>query len=417
MNSFSALYAAPLSAPSSSRVADFVDPSFIFGTQTYSSFLTNFSGSNATEGFSINAVGLSPADMSPFNPTELSAFVQNAVNSSGSSIFNSRTTTAIDLTSTPNTAWVRVKISGNPSLSNLKMIRGAPYAGCDGGWKVAGTQHIAMHMDSRVNRIDGNITREWAMHVAYADVNAISGAQRVKVGGPGLSLYDATVANGVGVATPVDLVAGPTTTMTLSFRGTGAIYPNGTDAIRSCQDLKSAGYSTAENGVPCMDETQVAPGQIYRWYLRTLTSGNAPIVAAFPFQTSAVPVSKAFVQANASSIFATIGTFTPSNLGGFANKLNQSLVGQITINYTISNTYGATPEHCGILLFDSSSNILLGGEQSAHGSTTSCTMDAPYAINTTSTAFGINAAPAAGIIRVATTVLGNQAVTMQTLLP
>jgi hypothetical protein len=415
LNSFNALYAAPMTAPTRTRVAEFVDSSFQIATLDATGFVTQFSGSNAIEGFFLKAIGLSRVDMSPFSPTELALFDQNAVNASGATIFSSRTTTAIDVTSQTNTAWVRMNAKGNAGLINVKMVKGSAYTGCAGGWKLAGTQHIEMHMDARVNRIDGNITREWAMHIAYADVNAISGAQRVKIGGPGLSVYDAAAANGVGAATPVDLVAGNTTTMTLA--NPKNVYPFGTDAIRSCQDLKAEGKAATENGAPCMDETAASPGQIYRWYLRTGTTGAAPIVAAFPFQTSSVPLSKAFVQANASSIFATIGTTTPSNLAGFAAKLNTSLVGQITINYTLDGTYGATPEHCGVLLFAANSAVLLGGEQSARASSTACTMSAPYAINTTSTVFGINAAPASGIYRVATTVLGNQAVTMQTLSP
>jgi len=420
LNSFSALYAAPsagvaFSPPTSNRVSEFIDPAFVFGNQTYASFITNFSASNAREGFAMKAVSLAPVDMSPFGNAELSGIDPTSVHLSGSAIFKSRSTAAIDLASTPNTAWIRLKIAGSPSLDNVKVIRGTPYAGCQGGWKLAGSQHISMHMNSRVTRVNGNITREWALHIDFGEVSAIAGAQRVKVGGPGLSLYDASAVNGVGAASSVDLVAGNTASMTLSSLGTGLVYKLGTDAIRSCQDLKVAAIPSTENGVPCMDETKAAPGQTYLWYLRTAVAGDKP-VAAFPFQTSAVPLSTAFVQANASAVFATIGNFNPPNLASFGDKLNQSLLNQITINFSVNSTYGATPEHCGVLLLASDNSVLLNGEQQPpKGLSTTCIFNAPESVTTTSTAFGINALPANGTIGVATTVLGNQAVNAQSL--
>lgn len=422
LNSFSALYATTL--PASSAVLPFVDSSLKFGTYDAAGFVNAFSSTSPVVdvGFKVKALGLAPADMSPFTNTEIGNI---NVNTGPGTVFRSRTSTAIttDNAGNPTAAWVKARFNSDAGLNAIKMVKGAAYSGCAGGWKLAGSQHLDMHMDARVSRNpNGTITREWPMHVESATLtNAVTGATgavKVRVNGPGLSLYDSTAINGVGASTAVTWVAGAGASMTLPLSGTSlpnraGYYPAGTDSIQSCQDLKAAGVAQPTGGdtLPCMDESQTAPGKVYFW---SLMDTNNIRLAVFPFQINAVPLSKAFVAANADSIFATITSKTPATLADFST--NTSLIGSVTFNYTKSNTYGAKMEHCGIILKSGggAGTLLLAAEQRAVGQETSCTFNTPSALVSTYTvnstpAFGLSAAPDFGNIRAVTTVLGNQA--------
>ncbi len=414
-SAFNALYAAPLSAPSLSRVTEFLDASFTHAQLTQSSFASAFSdgGSQVVEGFKLDVAGFAPKDMSPFSAGEISQIDTSNNNanfgSSQRTIFNSRSTTAYD--SASGSAWIKVRASGDAGTWLMKMIKGSAYSGCTGGWKMAGSQsQAAPHMNARINRnANGTYTRNWPFHVEKAKAIAVGGANAfVTVRGAGLAVYSGNASTPVGASTRVKLVQNPNAAALVLAEGQ-SYYGTGSDAIESCQDLAALTTPPAA-GTPCIDETQTAPGKIYLW---TVSSNSTTVVSVFPFQTSAIPISKTFAQSNASNIFATLGATTPSSLASVQALHDTDLTGQITFNYTQGSAYGSRVEHCGIQVWNGNTPIL-GAEQPPSGASreTTCTFNAPESIasNFGSNGFGYSGSATAAYIRVVTTALGNQAV-------
>lgn len=412
ISAFNALYAAPLSAPSSARVTDFLDASFSHGQMTQAGFATAFSsgGSQVVEGFKLEVAGFTPKDMSPFSAGEISQIDTSNNNanfgSSQRSIFNNRTSTAYD--GANGVAWIKIKATGDAGVWSMKMIKGAAYSGCPGGWRMGGSLRPDSHMNARIARnADDSYTRAWPFHITKAEAIAAGGANVfLTVRGPGLVVYSGDANNPVGASTRLKLAQNASAAVMVLADGQ-AYYGTRSDALESCQDLAALNAPPAA-GTPCIDETQTAPGKIYLW---TVMSNSTTVASVFPFQTNAVPMSKTFARANTDKIFATFGSVIPSSASALNGLQGSPLTGLITFNYTQSAAYGSKMDHCGIVVHTSLMNDALNAEQPAAGQETTCTFNAPQSVasNYNSNQFGFNGTVTAVYVRLVTATLGNQA--------
>jgi hypothetical protein len=319
---------------------------------------------------------------------------------------------------------VQLRTSNDAGLLTWKVVKTSDTSACPGGWKLAGSGHLDMHMNARIQRYtDPNqviFTREWAFHLEQSDL-AAEKADRADVRGPGITTYGYFKTNG-SASVRLQLLppaAGFTWLQIADNTGTpSAFYSNG-EALRSCQDLAAITVTVTglNDNTMCIDETKTAPGKIYVW---TLRSGST-VVSAFPFQTNAVPLSLAFVKANQASLFATVTSVTPAKLSSIsANTLLDNVV---TFNYTQSATYGAKMDNCGLVLFDQTFTVLLNAEQNAVSMETACTFstnrlnslvsNVPDTATPGTSLFKFTGTAASGSINVTSIVLGNQATSMQ----
>ena len=428
LTSFNALYAkAAFSAPSQATVMTYFASSFALGRlEDQGAIATALSGANAVPGFALASVGFSPYDMSPLTAGEIASTGFQNGSQTVVDIIKARTASAIafNASNAPTAAWIQMRADSSASLVSWKFVKESAYTGCPGGWKMAGTQHVDMHMDARIQRsLNGasaaTFTRLRAFHVGVDGLGEETAAgsakiDEVTVRGPGLSVYSGNASAPVGAAQAVKLRL-PLAALGAYFRivdSTG-FYGEG-EALQSCQDLAS---TSAPAGAPCIDETAVAPGKLYSWVLKkgVYTTPAAPgVVAAFPYQINSVPLSKAFTIANQNALFATVTSVTPSGisalntaLAAFAGPVLDNL---FTITYTQSATYGSRMDNCGLGLYIGATAVLRA-EADAVGAETSCTF------NTARLNSGSLAKPGGtiqnGFIGVTTTVLGNQASSSQ----
>lgn len=420
--SFNALYPKTgFVAPTSIRVAEFVDDSFRLGvSEDKSAIVGALSGMGdlAVAGLTIEALGMSPYDMSPLNAGEISTFTQSTSTTRIADLFSARVasgSTAVTITAgIPSSAWVQLRVLSDSGLNNWKMIKGAAYNGCPGGWKLAGSGHLDMHMNARISRyIDGagsaTFGREWAYHIDKATVIAEDPAiNKIDVRGPGLTSYG-NYTNAITTGQKLQMILPTIGQTAMRFddntgTGAGSSFYGDKEALQSCQDLAG---SSASSNTPCIDESKVAPGNVYVW---TLKAAGVPVIA-FPFQVNAVPLSKAFAKANQNSLFATVSSVTPSGSAALLALADTLLDGKVTFNYTQSATYGSKMDNCGLYLSNGNTPIM-SAEQTAVGHETSCTFTTSglnsIASNVGDT-FQFTGALTGGYIGVTTSVLGNQA--------
>ncbi len=392
--SLSALYPANMTTPPTvAQVTPFIDPTFMLGgagsTQNQAWFINNkmtvlaSAGGVAQPGLTITSSGLAAFDFTPQTTTALAQGM-----------------TAVSPVSS-TAAWVRLQVLGNNAM-NWKMVKGAAYAGCAGGWRLAGDSHVGNHMDARVSKwanspLAISYTRQLPLHVETAKAIA-EGIGSIVVSGPGLAVYSGNTATPVGAATPITLVVPPvpaapvgTTPVQLtalgiqgqmSTNGTNTSYPAGSfyfnaEAIQSCQDLGLIVTPQAlpVAGTPCYDETAVAPGAVFTW---TAMNSAATVLYAYSYQVYAVPLSLAFAQANDKDLFVQNITPTPATVAALNTAAAAIAVGAnidsiIKFNYTMSAVYGGTVSNCNIGLVDSTATTVLMAEQNAMGQQTSCT--------------------------------------------
>lgn len=416
LTSFNALYeGAEFTPPNASRVEDFFDSSFNMGQAVNKDLLVNAlsgEGELAFRGFGFFPSGFTPYNMSQLNELEISTL---SADLAAEDLVRTRETSAIGFTDGhPSSAWVSVRIASDSGLVSMKMVKGTAYTGCPGGWKMAGTQHMDMHMNARISRdIDQqkkvSYRRTWSVHINAADVEEEDArTARVVVSGPGLSYFGGK-AKPVGGKASIPLINGGEFEVDMIIDDATGYYQN-SEELQSCQDLAS------QSDVPidtfCVDETQAAPGKIYGWTFED-EAGNA--LSAFPFQVNAVPISKAFAEANADALFAKITQVTPptiSSLNAAIADAIEDLEGLFSFSYTQQqNVYGSHMDNCHIILRNAEYQIIFVAERNALGHESSCTF----------TSDGLNSGSLAkpqgvvshGSISVATSVLGNQAISSQ----
>jgi hypothetical protein len=433
--SFSALYKKNpgFVAPPKTAVAAFVDNSFALGLQeTQDAFIAAFSdpAQEAIAGRTFEAVGLAPYDMSPLTAPEVE---QLSTTQTVAGVVAARASTAIGFgpNGTPASAWIKLRISSDSGLMSWKMVKGAAYPGCPGGWKMAGSQHLDMHMHAGVQRnMDASggssFSREWAFHIEKDVLSdevqqGLPAIDTVVIKGSALSAYSGNRAAPVGTnktlmltrpapdsLTPIMVIVDEIT-LARTFYGDA-------DAIQSCQDLALIPSSATQPaaGTPCIDETKAAPGQLYSWVLKS-GGRNGTVVRAFAFQVNSVPLSTAFAKANQKDLFATITGVTPAGITALNTATSGISGGTLedlfTFNYTQSTTYGSRADNCNVGLFDSSGNALMRAEQNAVGSETSCKFNSA-GLNSGSLKKPLVAVKS-GYVSVSTIVLGNNASTTQ----
>lgn len=415
LDTFNALYPTTnFTAPAASRVGEFFDSSFSVGVDMGKADIVaalSDSTQMAVPGFGIFVSGFSPYDMSPLTSGEI-ATLSSSLSAVG--VVKARSTSALSFTNSQATsAWVKVRFGYDSGLVSMKMLKGSPYSGCAGGWTMAGTQHGDIHMNARIGRniVSQSSTiykRTWPFHIEKEDAIAENAAvTNVQVRGPGLVQYGGSVAP-VGAAAALTLSMGGEFDTEMVI-GNGTSFYGHADAIQSCKDLVS---TNAAVGTPCIDETQVAPGKLYSWALRDI---NNAVLIAFPFQISAVPLSTAFAEANASSLFATLTKVTPANITAVNSAINAASVdldGVFSFEYTQqAAVYGSHMDNCRIGLNDANWSSIFVAEVNAVGSETGCTFTTAN-LNSGSLDKPVGA-PAHGYVSVATSVLGNQAVSSQ----
>jgi hypothetical protein len=433
---FSALYPATgFVVPSAATVTHFIDSSFSLGATVNQADIVDVL-SNASDiavpGLSLDSPGLSPLDMSPLTTAEIATLTSATSNSLTRvadfvAARNAAGRGAIAFTAgVPSSAWVKIRVSGDAGMANWKMVKTTDTAGCPGGWKIAGTGHVEMHMNARISRniepAGNTFSREWAFHISKDDLLAENPAiTRIDVRGGGLTTYGDFKTNG-SLATKLQLIlpTGLDSYMRVAdSTGAASGFYGNAEALQSCQDLATISPvpSTLIVTTPCIDETKVAPGKLSVWTLKT---ADGPVIA-FPFQINAVPLSKEFAKANQADLFPTITSVTPAAHAAVpAGTLLDNLV---TFNYTQSAVYGSRMDNCSLRLADAAGNQLLYAEQNAMGRETSCTFktsglnahgsNVPMPGNPSESLFQYTGTPASGRIGVAASVLGNMATSSQ----
>jgi hypothetical protein len=420
--SFSALYPANMTAaPTSAQVTPFIDATFRLGgptsAETQSKIIgvltdlaSNGNGGAAQPGLSITASALSKFSFAPQTDpaTALPTFLFSDF-------------PALSTTGSTTTAWVKISaplLGGE--LANWKMVKNAAYPGCAGGWKMAGSGHIDMHMNARItkNSFTSTVTytRSLPFHVETAVAEA-EGIKSIVVKGPGLSTYNAgapaTLTNFIVMIAPPAVTAPAVRLTAFVMQNQLTGFYGAADSIQSCQDLAAiaAPATLPPTGTPCYDETAVAPGATFRW---VLNDAAQKVLYVFPYQIAAVPLSKAFAIANDKDLFAQNITAVPAGVAALNTAAAGLATGAlmdnlITFSYTQSSVYGARTDSCGIGVSDASNVIVLRAEQDATGQQTSCTF------KTAGLNSGSLAKPSAAFggtnsfISVGNHVLGNQA--------
>jgi hypothetical protein len=411
-------------APTAAQVQPFIDDSFFLGGGADKAGVVAALSSGEdvfVAGFSLQAVGLAAAGLDPLGAAEVAALASL----SPAAVLAARPGGGVAVTlgadGTPTQAWLPIAFNGSTSDSPWKFVKGPAYNGCAGGWRLAGPQRADLHMNARISRNTNNGTTSFSRHRAFhlniEETDAWTSqlgtglVDAVTVHGPGLAVYSGNAASPVGTAAVLTL-SRPTGLNNVFAIGNGRTWYGNGEALQSCQDLAG---SSAPAGTPCVDEAQVVPGALYAWVLK---AGGMP-VAAFPYQVMAVPMSRAFMQANQTQLFATITTVSPASVAAARTAIGNSsaavLDSLFTVNYTQGSAYGSKADNCGLQLHDGTGNLLLNAEANAVGRETRCTF-ASDSLNSGSLARPANAAAiTSGSIWVTTQVLGNQATSGQAL--
>ncbi|MGB8517465.1 MAG: carboxypeptidase-like regulatory domain-containing protein [Gallionella sp.] len=410
--SFSALYPSNMTvAPASSVVAPFVDASFSLAGPAVAAnpaFIINkFSTLKSAGGLASPNPNFSAAGFAPYD-------------------FTPQISPAMPLTTTPplsaNTAWVN--ISGPHHAGELliwKMVKGAAYAGCPSGWRIAGFQHLAISNSARINKISGVgvatiYNRELSFHVNTTNASA-EGITSIVATDPSLSVYSGNPATPASGVMPLTLIMPPAPVppaiaqTVMGFQGQvdvpGSFY-GGAEAIQSCQDLAAANIAPA--GTPCFDETVMTPSTTFTY---TVTG---TINYAFNQIVGAVPLSVAFAQANDVNLFAQNIVASPAGAAALNTAVAGIAVGApmdniISFTYTLSNVYGAYGDNCNIGVTDVNNTFIMRVEMNATGQQTGCTF-VTSGLNNGSLAKPASLFGGTGsYASVADSVLGNQAVT------
>jgi hypothetical protein len=414
LSELAALYPSTLAtgtSPTLGQVTPFVDATASLGgagtTQTASQIRTYLStpgssGGLARAGFNLPVRGLSTFDFTP------------VVNGNVAAI-----TTASPIVSS-TVAWVQLGIGGNSE--NWKMVKGAAYGSNCAGWKIAGNGgRIDMHMQPRISKskaVGGAITyaRSLPLHVDGSNRTA-ENIGSIKVSHPSLRVYSGNTGAPVGVQQEIVLIAGTSGNTAMQIVN----HPvANSDAIPSCQDYATA--SSPVTGAPCYDETALKPGDAFTWftYPSGVTNATGTSDYSFAYQVGAVPLSKAFIEANHADLFAQSITTTPASIAALnaaaGTGTGASITGLVTYNYTQSTVYGAVTDHCAIKLYDAANtgNMALKAEANAVKQQSSCALTDTFvgqnsgSLTKTVAAFGGNS-----VIWVANRVLGMQAVSTQ----
>ena len=377
----------------------------------------------ATAGFSLKPLSLAKYNLEPLNDSEIAVLTDPNVSNKVKTILSARAQggapVQLDGSGNPVAAWVRLEIT---DADNQLFTKGAAYAGCPGGWRWAGHKHLDMHMAARVTRDESNgeLERTRAFHIERQEIaDAVAAGMpdvdTVDVRGPGIVGYSGKADAPVGESNKLTLVRSPNSFVSwLVVGGAGAEFYKESEALLSCKDLAQRAPNTPA-GVPCIDESQVVPSSTYIWALKQVGTGK--VVKAFPHEVGAVPLSKAFVQANADQLFAKISSITPASItainAAISAASSQSLEDVFSLSYTLGSAYGATVDHCGLNLRDAKSSVLLNAEVNAVGQATKCSFTSSK-LNSGSLAKP-SAAVGMGDARVVTQVLGNQMVTRRNL--
>jgi hypothetical protein len=427
--------------PTAQQVSPFIDASFYWGSDLLKNDLVNGLSSGThifVGGFNLSATALSQYDMSPLSASEITSFLSIAQAGTGTSPAivqvlkgrpNGGGAIAFDGGGNPVSAWVVGTLNGDTN-GNWKFVKGAAFTGCPGGWKFAGPQHVDMHMNARITRstdASGNnatFGRERAFHIQVDSVNLEAGKPAtnkagiaVDVRGPGLRTYTGNTASPVSSSSAKLTLTIPAMLATALQIGDGSTYYRTAEALESCQDLALRSAPPAA-GTPCIDETRVAPGAVYGWLIKKdvdpNVSGSGTVVAAFPYEVFSVPLSKAFAQANQSSLFATLTSTTPATVSAIKTALSTAtgplLDNLFTFNYAQGTAYGSRVDNCRLSLSDRNGDVLIA-EYNATGKETACkfvssglnsgSLDKPSA--------QVISSITGAYVSVSTSVLGNQA--------
>jgi len=431
--SLSALYPKTgFTAPTADKVSPFIASSYRRGrSDDKAAFVSAMtSGQDVfVGGFTLSTDGLAKVDMSPFSASEISALAASTAAQPFQSVMqarpNSVSPVTLDEAGKPVSAWVRLSVNGQ-SQEIWKVVKGAAYSGCAGGWQLAGSQRMDMHMQARITRnadSGGNVTiaRYLPLHTEVSKVldevaTSTGKIDTLIVGGPGLALYSGNSASPVGASTKVRLTIPSDPLQTSMQIADGKGYYGVGEALQSCQDLAS---TSAAAGTPCFDETQVAPGAVYGWVFKT-GGANGTIVTAFPHQILAVPLSKTFTTANQNNLFATLTSTTPSTIAAIklaiSSFANGTLDNFFTFNYTQGSAYGSRADNCRISLYDGTGTSVLIAEQNAVSKESSCTFNSDN-LNSGNLSKPTASSVSSGYVSVATSVLGNQAVSGRPIAP
>ncbi|MCH7345688.1 hypothetical protein LZ017_20130 [Pelomonas sp. CA6] len=370
-------------------------------------------------GFNPRAVALAARDMSPLSAAEIAQLDSAGFEATLKARANGGAPVLLDGSGKPQAAWVMTQLEATGAWTEAtQFVRGEAYAGCPAGWRWAGTQHLDMHMAARVTRNEdqaGALRRERAFHIERGEVADAVGAglmadvDTAVVVGPGIVAYSGDPKAPMGDKLKLVLKR-PSNALINTFviRDGRAYYGDG-EALQSCRDLAAQNPSPVA-GTPCVDEAKVVPGAVYGWILKSSSSGN--VVAAFPYEINAVPLSTGFAAANASNLFATIGSVTPDTVAGVKSAVTASanavLDGVFSIGYTQGKAYGSTADNCNWRIFDANGAYLLSAEANAVGQQTRCSF-ATAGLNSGSLQRPADANAIAKVyVSVTTNALGNQ---------
>lgn len=322
MASLTSLYAT--SIPTAAQISPYLDPAFKGFGMNATTFATYFT-TPASTGNGRGDIGLTwsvgaAADYD-FTPPASGTAATTALPAP----------VTYDANGNITAMWVVGKVGG--FTPKLKVIKGAAYGGCSGGWLFHGNDMAIGDVDiiqtfKKQTFAAGTptLSRGVNLRLSYAEMlTAFPAASSVVVTGPGFA-----TSNTAGTAPTA------TASVTLVPPANAATMPvwviSGTTVFSSlpyCQDITTV-------GTLCVDETKVPAGALYTWSART--SANA-IIQEWVMQLPKVDITWAQVQTNQATIFPTITGVTPATATWLAN-LNATANGAAAPSYTINFTQG-----------------------------------------------------------------------------
>lgn len=316
--SLTSLYATAI--PTATQVSAYLDPAFKGFGMNATQFSTYFT-TPASTGNGRGDVGLTwsvgaAADYD-FTPPAAAAAATTALPAP----------VTFDASGNITAMWVVAKVGG--FTPKVKMIKGAAYAGCAGGWLLHGNDMAVGDVDIiqsfKKQTLAGVTTLNRGVNVRLGTADmatAFPSASSVVVTGPGFATSAASGTPPTAVAS-VTLVPPATPSTALVISGTNTI------TLPYCQDVTTAGTT-------CFDETKAPAGALYVWSART--SANA-VIQEWVLQAPKVGITWAQVQANQAIIFPTITGVTPTTATWLGN-LNATANGTAAPAYTINFTQG-----------------------------------------------------------------------------
>lgn len=327
MASLTSLYATAI--PTAAQVSPYLDPAFKSFGMTATQFATYFTTAAST-GNGRGDIGLkwsigSAADYD-FTPPVAGALATTTLPAP----------VTFDANGNITAMWVIAELGG--FTPQVKMTKGAAYAGCPAGWLLHGDDMPIGDLDIiqafKKQQETATLSRGVNVRLGLAELAAFPTASFVKVFGPGFA-----TSNGGGAApTAVKKV---TLVIPLPGSGLNTMVISGTTSMSLpyCQDITTVGTT-------CFDDSKVPAGALYVWSVGDAVNA---VIQEWVKQFPKADVTWAQVQAHQASIFPSITSVTPTTatwLGNLNATAQNAAAPSYTINFTLGSFAIGSPTGC-----------------------------------------------------------------------